>query len=77
VTRGHDADKPLPEDGLGNRDFNERHRGWEGYDWAYRVRSVWRLKDPLTLEELRDTYGFRSAPRGLIYLPKELERDVA
>jgi predicted transcriptional regulator len=77
VTRGHEGDKPLPEDGLGNREFNECHKDWDGYDWAYHIKSVWRLKKPLTLKELGDKYGFKSAPRGLVYLPKELKRDVA
>ncbi|EPE31321.1 PUA [Glarea lozoyensis ATCC 20868] len=34
------GDLALEEDGLGNKEFNERHKDWEGYDFAYEVTSV-------------------------------------
>ena len=34
---------PYLDDRLGNKEFNEQHKDWEGYDHAYRVRSVWKL----------------------------------
>lgn len=74
-TRGH-GQPPLPEDGRGNCEFNTFHKDWEGYDFAYRIRSVRRLRQPLTLARLKETYGFKLAPRGLVYLPPKIAADV-
>lgn len=70
------GDTPLVEDGLGNKEFNKRHPDWDGYDYAYRVRSVYRLFIPITLAEMKATYGIKSAPRGLVYTPQVLLRAV-
>ncbi|KAF9253936.1 hypothetical protein L218DRAFT_968568 [Marasmius fiardii PR-910] len=37
------GDTPLPEDGVGNREFNASHKDYMGLDYAYRFRSVWGL----------------------------------
>lgn len=70
------GEKPLVEDGLGNKEFNERHKDWEQYDFAYRIRSVYRLVKPIKLATLKETYGVKGAPRGLVYTPKALLYDV-
>ncbi|KAJ7807307.1 hypothetical protein B0H14DRAFT_1538781 [Mycena olivaceomarginata] len=31
------SDAPLPEDGLGNKEFNTFHADWDKYDFAYRI----------------------------------------
>ena len=77
VTRGHEGDVALPENGSGNREFNQWDKEWDGYDWAYRIRSVWHLNQPISLADTRKDFGFKSAPRGLVYLPKELDDKVA
>lgn len=70
---GHDA---LPEDGRGNHEFNTYHKDWDGYNFAYRIRSVRKLRQPLTLGILREKYDFKLAPRGLVYLHAQIANDV-
>lgn len=74
-TRNPD-DAPLEENGLGNREFNTRHKDWEGYDSAYKILSVYVIKKPILLKDLVGRYGMGSAPRGLVYLPKSIFEDV-
>jgi hypothetical protein len=70
------GDAPLPEDGLGNSEFNARHRDWDKYDFAYRVRSVRQLCIPITLAGMKERYGIKGAPRGLVYVPPSMFEDV-
>jgi hypothetical protein len=70
------GDEPLPETGLGNKEFNERHPEWEGSDFAYEVKGVWELRKKLTLNGLKEEYGFKAAPRGLLYVTPEMMRNV-
>lgn len=70
-TRGR-GDKPLDEDGLGNKEYNERHKDYDGYDYAYKILSVYRLEQALTLDHLRLSHGFKSAPRGMVYAPASI-----
>jgi predicted transcriptional regulator len=71
-----EGDEPLPETGRGNKEFNERHPDWEGSAFAYEVKGVWELRKKLTLKELKGEYGFKAAPRGLVYVTPEMLRDV-
>lgn len=70
------GDEPLKEDGIGNKEFNERHKDWEGFDYAYEILSVYELECPIGLEEMRGKYGMKGAPRGLVYLPRKVGEDV-
>ena len=70
------SDAPLPEDGVGNKLFNERHPSWARNDFAYRVRSVRELPEPLSLAVMKQVYGVGIAPRGMIYTPEKMLRDV-
>ncbi|KAL8740605.1 MAG: hypothetical protein Q9190_006718 [Brigantiaea leucoxantha] len=70
------GDTTLVEDGLGNREFNSRDKDWEGYDFAYKILSIYKLDKPITLKELRTTYGFKSAPRGQVYVALSLSKGV-
>jgi len=70
-TRNPD-DTPLEEDGLGNAEFNNRHKDWDDYDFAYKLLSVYELRKPISLAEMKDTYGFKSAPRSMVYLPQSI-----
>ena len=70
------GDRPLVEDGLGNKEFNERHKDWDRYDFAYRIRSVRRFVKPINLASLKAIYGVKGAPRGLVYTPNALLCDV-
>lgn len=47
------GDVPLPEDGLGNKDFNAHHPDYDGYDYAYRILSVYQLENRLHLPSSR------------------------
>ncbi|KAI0760811.1 hypothetical protein C8Q74DRAFT_1299093 [Fomes fomentarius] len=71
------GDPPLPEDGAGNREFNTFHKDWDRYDFAYRVRSVRRLAAPISLKKMKEDYGFKAAPRGLVYVPPSMSEDVS
>ncbi|KAI0746077.1 hypothetical protein C8Q76DRAFT_49600 [Earliella scabrosa] len=70
------GDPALPEDGAGNREFNTRHRDWDKYDFAYRVRSVRQLSTPIDLKVMKERYGIKGAPRGLVYVPPSMLEDV-
>ena len=74
-TRNPDDD-PLEEDGLGNAEFNKKHKDWDGYDFAYKIVSVYELRKPISLAEMRMTYGLKAAPRGLVYLPQLMGKRV-
>lgn len=75
-TRNNLLDRPLDEDGLGNAEFNNRHPDWEGYDFAYKMVSVYALRKAISLREMRESFGFRAAPRGPVYLPRSIARSV-
>ncbi|KAJ5729021.1 uncharacterized protein N7483_003529 [Penicillium malachiteum] len=66
------GDTPLEEDGLGNFEFNNRHPDWDGYDFAYKMITVRELCQPITLGEMKESHGFKFAPRGLVYLLKSI-----
>jgi predicted transcriptional regulator len=74
--RTRDPDDPLNEDGLGNAEFNNRHKGWQGYDFAYRILSVYELRRPIPLGEMNSRHGIRILPRGLVYLPPTIAKLV-
>lgn len=69
------GDQPLPENGLGNIEFNTRHPAWAGYDYAYKILTVWELNEHIPLHVMRDKYGFKMAPRGMVYLPTAIVWD--
>jgi predicted transcriptional regulator len=70
------GDEPLPEDGLGNREYNSRHKDCDRYDFAYRIKSIWRIREPITLAVMKETFGIKIAPRGLIYVPPKMVLEV-
>jgi predicted transcriptional regulator len=70
------GDLPLEEDGIGNREFNTRHKDWEGYNFAYKILSVYKIENPITLNDLKNNHGMSSAPRGLVYAPSSLLESV-
>lgn len=70
------GDLPLEDVGLGNREFNTRHKDWEGYDYAYKIKSVCKLDSPISLHDLKAMYDIKSAPRGLVYAPSSLTDQV-
>lgn len=65
----------LPEDGIGNADFNSYRPDYDGYDYAYPVKSCWKLIRPITLRGLK-AHGIDGAPRGMVYVPDSLLRKV-
>lgn len=70
------GDPPLEENGLGNVEFNTRQKDWEGYDYAYKITSIYAINNPLPLADAMTYHGFKSAPRGLVYLPTSINRQV-
>ena len=70
------GEQPLPEDGVGNKEFNERHEDWEKYNYAYPVQSVYKVATPISLRELKENYGLKGAPRSAVYASDTLLRAV-
>lgn len=68
--------QPLEINGVGNHEFNTFHESFVGYDFAYRLLSCYRVREPVGLELLRDRYGLGGAPRGMIYVPDKLAGEV-
>ncbi|KAF6819733.1 hypothetical protein CSOJ01_01140 [Colletotrichum sojae] len=70
------GDAPLPEDGLGNKEFNERDPEWDGYDFAYRVNSVYEIDAPggkgITLAQMKSEFGMKCAPQSRCRLPRSI-----
>ncbi|KAF9872025.1 hypothetical protein CkaCkLH20_10362 [Colletotrichum karsti] len=68
------GDAPLPENGEGNKEFNDKHPDWNGYEFAYRINSVYQINAPggITLQQMRAEHGMRSAPRGRVMLPASI-----
>lgn len=67
---------PLEENGLGNSEYNNRHQDWDGYDFAYQITSVYELRTPISLAEMRAPHRFKAAPRGLVYLPQAMGESI-
>ncbi|EQB54676.1 hypothetical protein CGLO_05453 [Colletotrichum gloeosporioides Cg-14] len=67
------GDQPIPENGLSNKEFNDRHSDWNGYDFAYRINSVYQINTPdgqgITWPRMRDEHGMKMPPRGRVRLP--------
>ncbi len=72
----NEGDPPLKEDGLGNREFNTRHKDWDGFDYAYKILSIYELHRPISLSEMKSAYLMKSAPRGLVYVPDSIKRTM-
>ncbi|KAJ0416718.1 PUA-like domain-containing protein [Aspergillus carlsbadensis] len=70
------GDSPLDKEGLGNAEFNTHAKDWEGYDFAYKIDTVYELREPISLQELKEKHGFKSAPRGGVYLPLSISDSV-
>jgi predicted transcriptional regulator len=66
----------LPEGAMGNAEYNAFHLDWDGYDYAYRIKSCRRLRTPVTLAGLKSTYGIKGAPQSMVYVPLKLATDV-
>src|SRR6266545_2020800 len=70
------GDEPLEEGPLGNKEFNKRHRDWDGYDFAYRIKSVYELHSPIFLKNMKEKYGFKGAPRSVVFVKDDMLEDV-
>lgn len=68
----------LPEDGsIGNADYNAHAKDYDLYDYAYPILGCWRLKDPISLGKMKETYGFKGAPRGMVYVKEDMRVAVS
>ena len=45
-------------------------------DYAYEIKSVYELKTAVTLKVMKEKYGWKGAPRGLVYVSPDLAKDV-
>ncbi|KAG4261583.1 hypothetical protein FPRO03_11600 [Fusarium proliferatum] len=75
VTR-NSGDAPLHEDGLGNKEYNEKNADYEGYDFAYRINAVYEIQAEggrgITWAMMRDEHGMKIAPRGRVRVPESM-----
>lgn len=73
VNRGAEC-PPLPEDGLGNKEYNEKHIDWDGYNFAYHIKSVYQVNAPHGIPwiQMRDQHGIKAPPRSRITLPDSI-----
>ncbi|KAI1042053.1 hypothetical protein LB505_007227 [Fusarium chuoi] len=75
VTR-NPGDAPLPEDGLGNKEYNDKDADYEGYDFAYRINAVYEIQAEggrgITWAMMRDEHGMKIAPRGRVRVPESM-----
>ncbi|KAH7240075.1 uncharacterized protein BKA55DRAFT_693616 [Fusarium redolens] len=75
VTR-NSGNKSLPEDGLGNKEYNDKDAYYEGYDFAYRINAVYEIQAEggrgITWKMMRDEHGMKIAPRGRVRVPQSM-----
>lgn len=70
VTR---EDGSLPEDGLGNKEYNEGHPDYEGWDYAYRINEVYQINTAITLEMMKNEHGMKGAPQSRMRVPVSMK----
>ncbi|KAF5017286.1 hypothetical protein F66182_10801 [Fusarium sp. NRRL 66182] len=70
------CDQPLPKDGLGNKEYNQKDPDYEGYDYAYRINAVYEINaeggQGITWAMMRDEHGMKIAPRGRVRVPESM-----
>lgn len=70
------GDNPLPQDGLGNKDYNDKHPDYDGYDFAYRINAVYVINAEggkgITWPMMRDEHGMKIPPRGRVTVPQSI-----
>ena len=69
------GDEPLDNDGLGNNEFNTFHKDWTAYDFANKIITVYRIKQPIHLREMKEKARFKSAPRSFMYSLASISND--
>lgn len=68
----NEGDEPLKDDGMGNREWNEHHKDYEGWDYAYRILDVRKLDRAVTLKMMKYVHGMKAAPQGMVYTPQSM-----
>jgi len=72
-----DPSNPLPLDGHRNKEFNEGiEPDWSRTLYAYKVRSCYKIRNPISLQELKKTYQYSGAPRGMVYITNQMMEDI-
>lgn len=70
------GDPLLDLDGRGNLEFNTRAKGWEKDEFAYKITSIYQVEPPVTLADMKSTYGIKIAPQGLVFVPVSMAAAV-
>ncbi|EER42227.1 conserved hypothetical protein [Histoplasma capsulatum var. duboisii H88] len=68
------GDRPLDDDGLGSAEFNGKRKDWDGCDFAYEMVTVYKLKRPITLKEMKDKHGLCTCSGQSLYLWSSLQQ---
>lgn len=63
--------KKLPTKGDGNVEYNEETSRFTGYDHAFRIKKVYKLKTPISKEEMLTDHGIHP-PQGRMRLPSSI-----
>lgn len=60
---------------VGNSGFNNYEVDFAGYDYAYPIKSCWRITRPVSLLQLK-AHGIKGAPWGMVYVSESLMENV-
>jgi hypothetical protein len=74
--RRRTCNPPSEEERVGNAASNAHDQHSDRYDFAYPVLSCHRLKEPITLAQMKDKYGIKGAPQGMVYVPQRTREEV-
>ncbi|KAH6869154.1 hypothetical protein B0T10DRAFT_569051 [Thelonectria olida] len=70
------SNAPLPKDGLKNKDYNKKHPDYKGYNYTYRIKSVYKINAQggkgITWAIIRDEYSMKIAPQGRVMVPQSM-----
>jgi predicted transcriptional regulator len=66
------GDPVLEEKGIGNHEFNSRHKDMVGSDYAYKILSVYQLETPIDLAQMKKEHGIKGVPQSRVYTPQSM-----
>lgn len=74
ISRGKSPGEIELEDGMGNADFNEGLKKAIA-TYAYEIKELYQLKEPLPLTEMQGRYG-ATFPQRFSYVPEKMIGDI-
>lgn len=75
--RGDSDWEPLPPSpNEENQKFNSFDPTFVGFDYAYKILTVYELHTAIPLQKLKSDYDIKAAPQGWRYLPESIKKAV-